>query len=55
MIVAALAFVYLTCCALLLSVYLQDRANATRARRRVERGRDPRATQTPELVFRAHG
>ena len=55
MVVAALAFVYVACCALLLSVFLQDRANAARARRRAARGRDPRATQTPELVFRTHG
>jgi hypothetical protein len=39
MLVAALAFVYLACCALLLSVYLQDRANAARARRRREADR----------------
>ena len=34
MLVAALAVVYLACCALLLSVYLQDRANAAKARQR---------------------
>ena len=54
MIVAALAVVYVACCTLLLSVFLQDRANAASARRRADRRSDPRATHTPELVFRTH-
>jgi hypothetical protein len=56
MIVFGLASLYLACCVVLLSVYLQDRAKSARARRRAEHGRgtDPRATHTPELVVRTH-
>ena len=53
MLVAALTFVYVVCCGLLLYVFLQDRANVARARRRQQHTpRDPRASHTPELVFR---
>ena len=53
MLVAALTFVYVVCCGLLLYVFLQDRANVARARRRQQHTpRDPHASHTPELVFR---
>lgn len=53
MFVAALTFVYVVCCGLLLYVFLQDRANVARARRKQQSAaRDPRTTHTPELVFR---
>ena len=53
MVVAALSFVYVVCCGLLLYVFLQDRANVARNRRRQQRAQgDPRTNHAQELVFR---